>query len=90
MKTIRTEHTYTSITERWDAVDAYLECVTSCGLKDGVCVTMCITKHLEQETNTDDQKRWTGNTVKTSRRTFEVDQEAHNQLNASIGMKTIF
>ena len=54
MKTIRTEHTYTSITERWDAVDAYLECVTSCGLKDGVCVTMCITKHLEQETVTDD------------------------------------
>ena len=23
MKTLRTEHTYTSITERWDAVDAY-------------------------------------------------------------------
>ena len=54
MKTIRTEHTYTSITERLDAVDAYLECVTSCGLNDGVCVTMCITKHLDQETITDD------------------------------------
>ncbi len=50
METIKTEHTYTSITERWDAVDAYLECVTSCGLRDGVCVTMCITKHLEPQT----------------------------------------
>jgi len=54
MKAIQTEQTYTSITERWDAVDAYLECVTSCGLKDGVCVTMCITKHLKQETVMED------------------------------------
>ena len=50
MKAIQTGHSYTSITERWDSVDAYLECVTSCDLKDGVCVTMCITKHLEPQT----------------------------------------
>ena len=54
MKAIKNEHTNSSITERWDAVDAYLECVTSCGLNDGVCVTMCITKHLEQEKIKDD------------------------------------
>ena len=47
MRAFKNEHECESITERWEAVDAYLECVTSCGLYDGVCVTSCITKHLE-------------------------------------------
>ena len=47
MRAFKNEHQCESITQRWEAVDAYLECVTSCGLYDGDCVTRCITKHLE-------------------------------------------
>lgn len=64
MRAFKNEHTCKSITERWDAVDAYLECVTSCGLKDGVCVTMCITKHLEPGTVLEDSERQEFNTAK--------------------------
>lgn len=47
MRAFKDEHKFKSITERWQAVDAYFECITSCDLNDGVCVTMCMTKHLE-------------------------------------------
>ena len=47
MRAFKNEHAFKSITERWQAVDAYFECITSCDLNDGVCVTMCMAKHLE-------------------------------------------
>ena len=47
MRAFKNEHTFNSITERWQAVDAYFECIISCGLNDGVCVTMCMAKYLE-------------------------------------------
>ena len=47
MRAFKNEHEFTSITERWNAVDAYFECVTSCDISDGTCITMCISKHLE-------------------------------------------
>ena len=64
MRAFKNEHTYKSITERWDAVDAYLECVTSCGLNDGVCVTTCITKHLEPGTFLEDREGQAFDTAK--------------------------
>ena len=30
----------------WDAVEACLECITSCSLEDGECVTSCVATHL--------------------------------------------
>ena len=47
MRAFKGEHSHTSITERWQAVDAYLECVTHCNLHDGICITTCIAKYLE-------------------------------------------
>ncbi|EHA63509.1 hypothetical protein Syn8016DRAFT_0550 [Synechococcus sp. WH 8016] len=58
MRAFKNEHDCESITERWEAVDAYLECVTSCGLYDGVCVTTCITKHLEPGTELKDEVKF--------------------------------
>jgi hypothetical protein len=28
--------------ESWDAVEAYFECITTCSLEDGECVTQCV------------------------------------------------
>ena len=57
MRAFKNEHTFKSITERWQAVDAYFECITSCDLNDGVCVTMCMAKHLEPEIEPEDARR---------------------------------
>jgi len=46
----RGEHHVASITERWQTVDDYFECITECDLEDQTCVTMCIVKHLSEET----------------------------------------
>ena len=51
MRAFKGEHSHTSITERWQAVDAYLECVTHCNSRDGICLTTCIAKYLESSDN---------------------------------------
>ena len=28
--------------EQWDSVEAYFECITTCSLDDGECVTHCV------------------------------------------------
>ncbi|MFM7393963.1 MAG: hypothetical protein ACKO22_06290 [Cyanobium sp.] len=28
--------------ENWDAVEMYFECITTCSLEDGECVTRCV------------------------------------------------
>ena len=28
--------------ENWDAVETYFECITTCSLEDGECVTRCV------------------------------------------------
>ncbi|MEB3166814.1 MAG: hypothetical protein VKO65_09120 [Cyanobacteriota bacterium] len=28
--------------ESWDAVESYFECITTCSLEDGECVTRCV------------------------------------------------
>ncbi|MFN9872505.1 MAG: hypothetical protein ACK55E_13850 [Cyanobacteriota bacterium] len=28
--------------ESWDAVEMYFECITTCSLEDGECVTRCV------------------------------------------------
>jgi hypothetical protein len=28
--------------ESWDPVEAYFECITTCSLEDGECVTQCV------------------------------------------------
>ena len=57
MRAFKNEHKFESITERWQAVDAYFECITSCDLNDGVCVTMCMAKHLEPGIEPEDARR---------------------------------
>ncbi|MEB3322866.1 MAG: hypothetical protein VKI81_08575 [Synechococcaceae cyanobacterium] len=32
----------------WDAMDAYFECITTCSLEDGECVTRCVEELREQ------------------------------------------
>jgi hypothetical protein len=51
MRAFKGEHSHTSITERWQAVDAYLECVTHCNSRDGIYLTTCIAKYLESSDN---------------------------------------
>lgn len=29
-------------TETWDAMETYFECITTCSLEDGECVTRCV------------------------------------------------
>jgi hypothetical protein len=28
--------------EPWDAIESYFECITTCSLEDGECVTRCV------------------------------------------------
>jgi hypothetical protein len=28
--------------ESWDAIESYFECITTCSLEDGECVTRCV------------------------------------------------
>ena len=37
----------------WDAVEAFMECVTTCSMDDGECVTTCVRTHLG-----DDRELW--------------------------------
>ena len=30
----------------WDAVEAFMECVSTCGMDDGDCVNTCVRTHL--------------------------------------------
>jgi hypothetical protein len=32
----------------WDAMEAYFECITTCSLEDGECVTRCVEELREQ------------------------------------------
>lgn len=52
--TFSNEHAATSISERWQTVDSYFECITECDFEDKVCVTKCMVTHLNggQEDNT--------------------------------------
>ena len=34
---VNTEHAQT-----WDAVETYFECITTCSLDDGECITRCV------------------------------------------------
>ena len=42
---------YRSVSEDFDAVDSYFECITACSLGDeGVeCITKCVEVHLKTE-----------------------------------------
>ncbi len=31
-----------SIMQSWDAVETYFECITTCSLDDGECITRCV------------------------------------------------
>ena len=33
----------------WDSVEACLECITTCAIDDGECVTTCVRTHLGEE-----------------------------------------
>ena len=33
----------------WDSVEACLECITTCSVDDGECVTTCVRTHLGEE-----------------------------------------
>ncbi len=37
----------------WDAVEAFMECVTTCAIDDGECVTTCVRTYLGP-----DQELW--------------------------------
>ena len=34
---------------RWDSLEAFMECITTCSMDDGECVTTCIRTHLGDE-----------------------------------------
>lgn len=34
--------------QTWDAMETYFECITSCSLDDGECVTHCVEQLREQ------------------------------------------
>ena len=38
----------------WDSVEACLECITTCSVDDGECVTTCVRTHLG-----DEEELWT-------------------------------
>ena len=37
-----TMHQSESANHTWDAMDSYFECITTCSLDDGECVTQCV------------------------------------------------
>ncbi len=39
-----------NLSQTWDAVDTYFECITTCSLDDGECITRCV----EQLRDTDE------------------------------------
>ena len=42
----------------WDSVEACLECITTCSVDDGECVTTCVRTHLGEE-----EELWTSSPV---------------------------
>ena len=36
---------------RWDSLEAFMECITTCSIDDGECVTTCVRTHLGDEEN---------------------------------------
>ena len=46
-------HGEQSFQAEWDAVEAFMECVTTCSMDDGDCVTTCVRTHLG-----DDRELW--------------------------------
>ena len=30
------------LSQTWDAVDTYFECITTCSIDDGECITRCV------------------------------------------------
>ena len=36
--------------ETWDAVETYFECITTCSLDDGECITRCVEELRDAET----------------------------------------
>lgn len=53
MYTLKKEHKHQSITERWQAVDDYFDCISECDLDDGKCVTTCVRTHLSIDNGSD-------------------------------------
>ena len=49
MELIKDDHQHKSITERWNELDAYFECITECDINDQNCVTRCLVGHLQIE-----------------------------------------
>ena len=31
-----------NLSQSWDAVETYFECITTCSLDDGECITQCV------------------------------------------------
>ncbi|QEY32948.1 hypothetical protein EVJ50_12655 [Synechococcus sp. RSCCF101] len=38
----------TSHEQSWDSVESYFECITTCSLDDGECITRCVEELREQ------------------------------------------
>ena len=47
MYAIKNEDGHRSISERWDALEEYFMCITTCDINDQNCVTQCLVTHLE-------------------------------------------
>jgi len=43
------EWTETSHEQSWDSVETYFECITTCSLDDGECITRCVEELREQQ-----------------------------------------
>ena len=37
--------------QTWDAVETYFECITTCSLDDGECITRCVQQLRESDDN---------------------------------------
>ena len=37
------------IGQSWDAVETYFECITTCSLDDGECITRCVQELIDAE-----------------------------------------
>ena len=47
MNAIKNEDGHRSIAERWDALEEYFSCITTCDINDQNCVSQCLVTHLE-------------------------------------------
>jgi len=53
MHSLKKEHEHQSITERWQVVDDYFECISMCDINDGTCITTCVNTHLNIDDGSD-------------------------------------